>query len=146
MFASPFARRGRGHLEGRKRVIFRIKSITPNVYWFYAKYEAYNYAPKVVYIEKKQLLCTFYAEKSILNAFSIEKHRERVENLSLMLRNLSVSFSNLSVTVARIHLCVDKMRPAVAEKLLFSSLNEPSRNVKIILHCGRKDCPIDREV
>ena len=47
---------------------------------------------KVYIWKKKWLLCTFYAGSPTFDAFSVEKLRERVENLSDLRENLSVSF------------------------------------------------------
>ena len=101
---------------------------------FYAILSAYSYTPQSVYIGEMEVLCTFYTETSLFDAFSVEKLRERFSNLSQSRHNLSVSFRNLSVSVATDAQICTLMRVYVVEKRLFLFLKGVSQNVKIILH------------
>ena len=101
---------------------------------FYTILSAYNYTPQSVYIGEMEVLCTFYTETSLFDAFSVEKLRERFSNLSQSRHNLSVSFRNLSVSVATDAQICTLMRVYVVEKRLFLFLKGVSQNVKIILH------------
>ena len=89
---------------------------------------------KSVYIEGMRILCIFYAERPVFDAFSGEKLRERFENLSQLLRNLSVSFQDLSVSVATNAPKCTLESFHVVEKVLLPFLNGASQNVKTILH------------
>ena len=46
-----------------------------NVSRFYAILSVYNYATKSAYIEENRILCTFYAEMPVFDAFGVEKLR-----------------------------------------------------------------------
>lgn len=81
-----------------------------------------------------RILCIFYAERPIFDAFLYEKLWERFSNLSQLLRNLSVSFQDLSVSVATDAPKCTLESFLVIEKVLLPFLNEASQNVKTILH------------
>ena len=89
---------------------------------------------KSVYIEGMRILCIFYAERPIFDAFLYEKLWERFSNLSQLLRNLSVSFQDLSVSVATDAPKCTLESFLVIEKVLLPFLNGASQNVKTILH------------
>lgn len=96
--------------------------------------DLYTYAHFYVYVQKYRLLCTFYAEKHIFNAFSTEKLRERFEKLSDLRKILSLSFENLTVTVATGSRKVKIQRLLPTSKSFSTLPDVPLHFVKPILH------------